>query len=120
MSVTGCDRHLRDETTRLLDAAGVSVHDEDDLGPARTATLVAVSKAITSTRPDHPQLHAARSAGVPIVSLQQVIADLRVQYRVPEQSVVTIFKQFAGDPFDSLIAPRVQEALATYWDWGLW
>ncbi len=43
--------------------------------------------------------------------LQQVIADLRVQYRVPEQSVVTIFKQFAGDPFDSLIAPRVQEAL---------
>ena len=31
-------------------------------------------------------------------------------YRVPEQSVVQIYKQFAGDPFDSLIAPRVQEA----------
>jgi prohibitin 2 len=43
--------------------------------------------------------------------LQQVMTDLRVLYRVPEQSVVQIFKQFAGDPFDSLIAPRVQEAI---------
>jgi prohibitin 2 len=43
--------------------------------------------------------------------LQQVVAELRVLYRVPEQSVVQIYKQFAGDPFDSLIAPRVQEAL---------
>ena len=30
---------------------------------------------------------------------------------VPEQSAVQIYKQFAGDPFDSLIAPRVQEAI---------
>src|SRR5664280_2973154 len=43
--------------------------------------------------------------------LQQVITDLRVLYSVPEQSVVQIYKQFAGDPFDSLIAPRVQEAI---------
>jgi prohibitin 2 len=43
--------------------------------------------------------------------LQQVILDLRVLYRVPEQSVVQVYQQFAGDPFDSLIAPRVQEAL---------
>ncbi|HVY72329.1 MAG TPA: prohibitin family protein [Verrucomicrobiae bacterium] len=43
--------------------------------------------------------------------LQQVILDLRVLYRVPEQSVVQIYRQYAGDPFDSLIAPRLQEAL---------
>ena len=43
--------------------------------------------------------------------LQQVIADLRVLYRVPEESVVQIYKQFDGDPFDALIAPRVQEAV---------
>ena len=43
--------------------------------------------------------------------LQQVIIDLRVLYRVPEASVVQIYKEFSGDPFDSLIAPRVQEAL---------
>ena len=43
--------------------------------------------------------------------LQQLIVELRVLYRVPEESVVEIFRQYAGDPFDSLIAPRVQEAL---------
>lgn len=43
--------------------------------------------------------------------LQQVKTDLRILYRIPESSVVKIYQQFAGDPFDSLIAPRVQEAL---------
>jgi prohibitin 2 len=43
--------------------------------------------------------------------LQQVKIDLRVLYRIPEASVVSIYRQFAGDPFDSLIAPRVQEAI---------
>ena len=43
--------------------------------------------------------------------LQQVKIDLRVLYRVPESSVVQIYREFAGDPFDSLIAPRVQEAI---------
>lgn len=43
--------------------------------------------------------------------LQQVGTDLRVLYRIPEESVVQIFTQFAGDPFDSLVAPRVQEAI---------
>ena len=43
--------------------------------------------------------------------LQQVKTELRVLYRIPEGSVVKIYQQFAGDQFDSLIAPRVQEAL---------
>ncbi|HWA08350.1 MAG TPA: prohibitin family protein [Opitutaceae bacterium] len=43
--------------------------------------------------------------------LQQVNLALRVLYRIPEGSVVQIYKAYAGDPFDSLIAPRVQEAL---------
>ncbi|MGA4645686.1 prohibitin family protein [Limisphaera sp. 4302-co] len=43
--------------------------------------------------------------------LQQVTLDLRILYRVPEQSVVQIYRQYAGDPFDNLIAPRVQEAV---------
>jgi prohibitin 2 len=43
--------------------------------------------------------------------LQQVTLDVRVLYQIPEESVVQIFKQYAGDPFDSLVAPRVQEAL---------
>ena len=43
--------------------------------------------------------------------LQQVKIDLRVLFRAPESSVVQIYREFAGDPFDSLIAPRVQEAI---------
>jgi prohibitin 2 len=43
--------------------------------------------------------------------LQQVNVQLRVLYRIPEASVVRIYKEYSGDPFDSLIAPRVQEAL---------
>jgi prohibitin 2 len=37
--------------------------------------------------------------------------DLRVLFRIPEASVVPIYREFAGDPFDSLIAPRIQEAI---------
>jgi prohibitin 2 len=43
--------------------------------------------------------------------LQQVQVDLRVLYRVPESSVVKLFAQYYGDPFESLVAPRVQEAI---------
>jgi len=43
--------------------------------------------------------------------LQQVNVMLRVLYRIPEGKVVEIYKNYSGDPFDSLIAPRLQEAL---------
>ena len=43
--------------------------------------------------------------------LQQVRMELNVLYRVPEHSVVRVFREFAGEPFENLIAPRVQEAL---------
>ncbi|MBI4327529.1 MAG: prohibitin family protein [Chloroflexi bacterium] len=43
--------------------------------------------------------------------LQQVKMEVNVLYRVPEHSVVKIFQEYAGEPFDSLIAPRVQEAI---------
>jgi prohibitin 2 len=43
--------------------------------------------------------------------LQQVNINLKVLYRVPENKVITIFTQYAGNPFDSLVAPRVQEAI---------
>lgn len=43
--------------------------------------------------------------------LQQIRAELRVLYRVPENSIVKIFQEYSGDAFDSLIYPRVSEAL---------
>ncbi len=43
--------------------------------------------------------------------LQQINIKLKVLYRIPETSVVTVSRDYAGDPFDKLILPRVQEAL---------
>ncbi len=57
------------------------------------------------------QLASALAAECYSSDLQQVNISLRVLYRIPESSVVRIYKEFSGDPFDSLIAPRVQEAL---------
>jgi len=49
----------------------------------------------------------------PVISkdLQEVRTQLKVLYRVPEASVVEIYQKFKGDPFVSLIRPRVDEAI---------
>lgn len=43
--------------------------------------------------------------------LQQVKIAVRVLYRVPESSVVNVFRDYWGTPFESLVKPRVAEAL---------
>jgi len=43
--------------------------------------------------------------------LQQINIELRVLFRVPESSVVKLFRGYDGDVFQSLVAPRVHEAL---------
>ena len=43
--------------------------------------------------------------------LQQIVMQLRVLFRVPESSVVKLFQGYGGDVFESLVSPRVQEAL---------
>ncbi|AOS45968.1 SPFH domain / Band 7 family protein [Lacunisphaera limnophila] len=43
--------------------------------------------------------------------LQQVKIDVRVLYRVPESSVVAVFRDYWGSPFETLVKPRVAEAL---------
>lgn len=43
--------------------------------------------------------------------LQQISMDVRILYRVPQASVVELYRDYAGDPFASLIEPRVAEAL---------
>ncbi|MHC1763173.1 MAG: prohibitin family protein [Verrucomicrobiia bacterium] len=43
--------------------------------------------------------------------LQQVKMNIRVLYRVPQTTVVSIFRDYHGEPFDSLIRPRIAEAL---------
>ena len=44
--------------------------------------------------------------------LQQINMKLKVLYRLPESSVVKLYQEYnQGDAFDSLVAPRVQEAI---------
>jgi prohibitin 2 len=43
--------------------------------------------------------------------LQQIHIELRVLFRIPESSVVKLFQEYYGTPFESLVAPRVQEAI---------
>jgi len=50
-------------------------------------------------------------AGCYSSDLQQIDVELRVLFRIPEGSVVKLFQEFYGDPFESLVAPRIQEAL---------
>lgn len=42
--------------------------------------------------------------------LQQITIHLKVLYRIPEGSVVSVLRDYAGNPFEKLILPRVQEA----------
>jgi prohibitin 2 len=42
--------------------------------------------------------------------LQQINIHLKVLYRIPEDSVVSVLRDYAGNPFEKLILPRIQEA----------
>jgi UDP-N-acetylmuramate--alanine ligase len=79
-SVSGCDPGGSSPYTAALEAAGLPMAWQHDPGhvAARGLPLVeraAVTKALTSIAPDHPELSAARSAGIPLEPWQQLVAD---------------------------------------------
>lgn len=43
--------------------------------------------------------------------LQEVNVEVAVLYRIPDANVVKIYADFHGEPFDVLVAPRVQESV---------
>jgi prohibitin 2 len=43
--------------------------------------------------------------------LQQITIQVKVLYRIPENSVVSVLRDYQGTPFEKLILPRVQEAI---------
>ena len=80
-TVSGCDAG---EPTRYSDAvvaAGIPLAWTHEIGHVvdgagrPVVDRIAVSKALTSVDPDHPELQAARVAGIPAISCQQLIAD---------------------------------------------
>jgi len=43
--------------------------------------------------------------------LQTITLALSVLYRIPDSKVVGLFQQYNGDPYDTLVEPRIQEAV---------
>lgn len=43
--------------------------------------------------------------------LQQINANLTVLYRIPPERAIEIFQKYNGNPFETLVVPRVNEAL---------
>jgi UDP-N-acetylmuramate--alanine ligase len=77
-TVTGCDSGGPSPYTPALAAAGIEVawaHDAAHVGTLPPPGRLAVTKALTAVAPDHPELRAARRAGIPVQPWQQVIAD---------------------------------------------
>ncbi len=76
--VSGCDRGGPSPYTPALEAAGLSLaweHDPAHVTSGLPPDRLAVTKALTAIAPDHPELLAARRAGIAIEPWQQVVAD---------------------------------------------
>ncbi|MEX1295009.1 MAG: cyanophycin synthetase [Candidatus Limnocylindrales bacterium] len=73
----GCDPGSPTPYTAPLEKRGIKVAREHDAIHVRAAppARLAVTKALTSVHPDHPELVAAREAGVPVEAWQQTVAD---------------------------------------------
>ncbi len=77
-AVSGCDPGAPSQYTRALDAAGIAVapaHDPAHVTSSPAPDRLGVTKALTAVEPDHPELVAARRAGIPLEPWQQVVAD---------------------------------------------
>lgn len=81
LQVSGYDQALAGESAEILRNAGIPVGSSASpevlqvCAALNADSVVAISKAITSTQPDHPEVLLAREAGAHAVSVQQVIAD---------------------------------------------
>ncbi|MBA2718207.1 MAG: hypothetical protein H0U52_03040, partial [Chloroflexi bacterium] len=77
----GCDPGGPSPYSAAIEAVGIAIAAEHDAAHV-TTTLppdrLAVTKALTAIAPDHPELVAARRAGIPIEPWQQVVADAAV------------------------------------------
>lgn len=78
---SGCDPGGPSPYTPPLEAVGMTLewaHDPAHVTGPTPPTRLAVTKALTAVDPDHPELRAARIAGVPVEPWQQVVADAAV------------------------------------------
>jgi UDP-N-acetylmuramate--alanine ligase len=77
-TVSGCDAGGPSPYTAALEAAGIPLqwqHDAAHVAGPTPPDRLAVTKALTAIAPDHPELVAARDAGIPLEPWQQLVAD---------------------------------------------
>jgi UDP-N-acetylmuramate--alanine ligase len=77
-TVSGCDPGGPSPYSAAVEASGIEVdwrHDPEHVARWRPERL-AVTKALTAVAPDHPELAAARAAGIAIEPWQQLVADV--------------------------------------------
>lgn len=80
-TVTACDPGGPSPYTPAVQAMGVVVageHAATHITTPPRPDRLAVTKALTAVDPNHPELRAARKAGIPVEPWQQVIADAAV------------------------------------------
>ncbi|MES2208848.1 MAG: cyanophycin synthetase [Chloroflexota bacterium] len=83
--VSGCDPGGPSPYSPAVESAGISTdwrHDAAHVTVGRPPSRLAVTKALTAVTPDHVELRAATSAGIPVESWQQVVADAAVGKRL--------------------------------------
>jgi UDP-N-acetylmuramate--alanine ligase len=83
--VTGCDAGGVSPYVPAVAAARIPLawgHDAAHVMEPPQPDRLAVTKALTAVQPDHPELEAARGAGVPLEPWQQVVADAAVGRRL--------------------------------------
>ncbi|MFL5779613.1 MAG: UDP-N-acetylmuramate--L-alanine ligase [Chloroflexota bacterium] len=76
--VSGCDPGGPSPYTPALERAGVRLvweHDPSHVTTKPSPHRLSVTKALTAIDPDHPELAAARRAGIPVEPWQQLVAD---------------------------------------------
>jgi UDP-N-acetylmuramate--alanine ligase len=75
--VSGCDPGGPSPYTPAVEGAGIPIAWRHDPAHVTTGRLdrLAVTKALTAIMPDHPELEAARSGGIPVEPWQQLVAD---------------------------------------------
>jgi UDP-N-acetylmuramate--alanine ligase len=74
-NVSGCDTGGPSPYTAALDALGIPVAWEHSALHVAGASRLAVTKALTSVHPDHPELVEARRLGIALEPWQQIVAD---------------------------------------------
>ena len=72
---TACYLGAPSPYTAALAAAGIEVEPRHDAAHVSGNERLAVTKVLTAVHPDHPQLLAARAAGLAIEPWQQLVAD---------------------------------------------